>query len=253
MILLRLSYIGTAYHGFQIQKNAVTVQEKLQDAVEAVFGFRYDVKGCSRTDSGVHANEFYCTVNVYTSIPNDKIPMALNAHLPSDISIFDCFTVDECFHPRYNVIRKEYIYRIWNKRQRNPFEHLRSYHYPRELDVDLMNEAAKYFIGKHDFCGFMSSGSDIIDTVRDIKYFYLTAENNNVTITVAADGFLYNMVRILTGTLINISERKIKINELNDIISSKDRSRAGFTVPPYGLYLNKVIYGDLNECKRTQE
>jgi pseudouridylate synthase I len=252
MILLRLGYIGTAYHGFQVQTNAVTIQQRLQDAVEAVFGHRYDIKGCSRTDSGVHANEFYCTVDVNTSIQDDKIPFALNANLPNDIAVYNCFTVDESFHPRYNVIYKEYIYMIWNARQRNPFEHHRSYHYPRELDTDLMNEAAGHFIGKHDFAGFMSAGSDITDTVREIKYFNVTKENEHVSIKVAADGFLYNMVRILTGTLLYVAENKIKISELDDIISSRDRSKAGITVPPFGLYLNKVVYGDLDEFKRTQ-
>ena len=252
MILLRLAYLGTAYHGFQVQTNAVTVQQCIQDAVEAVFGHRYNVTGCSRTDSGVHANEFYCTVDVDTSIPTDKIPFALNANLPVDITVYDCFSVDESFHPRYNVIYKEYVYLIWNKCQRNPFEYQRSYHYPRELDINLMNEAAGHFIGRHDFAGFMSAGSDIIDTVRDIKYFNVTKENERISIKVAADGFLYNMVRILVGTLIYVSEKKINIGALDDIIASRDRSKAGVTVPPCGLYLNKVVYGGLDEFKRTQ-
>jgi len=252
MILLRLAYIGTAYHGFQVQANAVTVQQCLQDAVEAVFGHRHDVTGCSRTDSGVHANEFYCTVDVTTSISCERIPCALNANLPADIAVYDCFSVDESFHPRYNVTYKEYLYMIWNRRQRNPFEYQRSYHYPRELDVNLMNEAAGHFIGRHDFTGFMSAGSDVTDTVRDIKYFNVTKENEHISIKVAADGFLYNMVRILVGTLIYVSEKKINISELDDIILSRDRSKAGVTVPPCGLYLNKVVYGGLDEFKRTQ-
>ena len=253
MILLRLAYLGTAYHGFQVQTNAVTIQQCIQDAVENVFGHRYDVTGCSRTDSGVHANEFYCTVGVNPTIPVNKIPAALNANLPADIAVYECFTVDESFHPRYNVIYKEYLYRIWNAYQRNPFENQRSYHYPRPLDIGKMNEAAAYFIGRHDFAGFMSSGSDIIDTVRDIKYFNVTKENDYVQIRVAADGFLYNMVRILVGTLIYVSENKIETNDLNDIILNKDRSRAGITAPPHGLYLNKVVYGDLNERGKTSE
>lgn len=253
MILLRLGYLGTAYHGFQVQPNGITIQQCLQDAVEAVFGYRYDVTGCSRTDSGVHANEFYCTVNVDTAIPDDKIPSALNANLPMDISIFETFSVDESFHPRYNVMYKEYKYLIWNTRQRNPFEQLRSYHYQRTLNVELMNEAARYFICSHDFAGFMSAGSDIIDTVRTIKYFNVIKKDNHIIINIAADGFLYNMVRILVGTLIYVSEGKIKIKELNDIILSKDRTRAGITVPPHGLYLNKVVYGDLNGYKKSSE
>lgn len=251
MILLRLAYLGTAYHGFQVQANALTVQEYLQNAIEVVFNYRYDIIGCSRTDSGVHANEFYCTVDVNPTIPNDKIPSALNANLPFDITIFDCFTVDESFHPRYNVIYKEYVYNIWNHRQRNPFEYMRSYHYPRELNIDLMNIAADYFIGEHDFTGFMSASSDVKNTVRNIKYFYVEKENNNVMITVAANGFLYNMVRILVGTLIYVSEKKIKTDDLNDIILSKDRSKSGFTAPPHGLYLNKVVYGVSDEYSRT--
>ncbi|MCL2518275.1 MAG: tRNA pseudouridine synthase A, partial [Oscillospiraceae bacterium] len=196
--------------------------------------------------SGVHANEFYCTVKVETNIHNDKIVSAFNFYLPKDIAVYECFDIDESFHPRYNVIYKEYLYLIWNSRQRNPFYEGRMYHVPYLLDTEVMNEAAQYFVGKKDFAAFMAEGSSITDTVREIKYFNVTREDEIIKLTVAADGFLYNMVRILTGTLIYVSEGKIKPDDIEDIISSKNRGRAGFTVPPEGLYLNKVIYNEQN-------
>lgn len=247
MILLRLAYLGTNYHGFQVQPNAVTVQECLQNAIESVFGTRYNVKGCSRTDSGVHANEYFCTVETDPKIPIEKIPSALNSRLPRDISVYECFSVDENFHPRYNVKYKEYEYLIWNEKRRNPFMLDRAYHYPRELDINIMREAAGYFTGSHDFAGFMSSGSDVTDTVRDIKYLDISENNELISIKIAADGFLYNMVRIIVGTLIYVSEGKILPTDIEKLISGKDRAKLGKTVPPHGLYLNKVYYGDLNE------
>lgn len=244
-MLLRLGYCGTNYHGFQVQPNAVTVQEKLQDAVQSLYGGRFPVTGCSRTDSGVHAKEFYCTVDIdenSPAIPYDRVPLALNHFLPDDISVYDARPVDSSFHPRYNALGKEYIYVIWNSRISNPFLARRVYHYPRKLDADLMNEAAQHFKGTHDFYGFMASGSDIEDTVREIKYADVKCENDKVIFTVAANGFLYNMVRIITGTLIFVSENKIGIDLIDEVIESRDRSRAGPTVPPDGLYLNRVVY-----------
>ena len=242
---LHLSYDGTRYCGWQVQKNAVSVQETLQDAIEAVFSNRGTVTGCSRTDSGVHANFYCCVVNIESSevnIPADKLPLVVNRFLPQDISVLEALYVDDDFHPRYDVKYKEYEYLIWNIPIRNPFLTNRAFIYPNALNEGLMNEAAQLFLGIHDFAGFMSSGSSVENTVRCIKYFNVSREGDLLRVNVAADGFLYNMVRILVGTLIEVSNGKIHIDDIPDIIESKDRKRAGFTAVAEGLYLNKVVY-----------
>ena len=247
---LILSYEGTSYCGWQVQKNGVSVQEELHDAVYCVYGQRGKITGCSRTDSGVHANFYCCTVafeSEYTNIPIQKIPVALNHFLPEDISVISADYVSDEFHPRYDVLCKEYEYLIWNSCIRNPFYRNRAFVYPKTLDEKLMNQAAQLFVGKHDFASFMSSGSSVENTVRTIHYFNVLRKDEMVIIRVCADGFLYNMVRILVGTLIEISEKRINLCEIDDIIKSKDRKKAGFTAASMGLYLNKVIYrGDSN-------
>lgn len=244
-IKLILAYNGSRYCGWQVQKNAVSIQETLQDSIETVFGERGCLTGCSRTDSGVHANTYCCCVSFDSDIPNipqEKIPVVLNRFLPEDISVKEAEYVYGEFHPRYDVLYKEYEYLIWNSEIRDPFLKDRAYIYPKKLDAELMNSAAQNFIGEYDFCSFMSSGSSVEDTVRNIKYFNVTRDGDIVRINVAADGFLYNMVRILVGTLIEVSEGKIKPEEIESIIQSKNRKLAGFTVPACGLYLNKVVY-----------
>lgn len=244
-IKLTICYLGTNYAGWQIQNNTVSVQQKIQDAVESLFSVRYPVTGCSRTDSGVHANDFCCTVSLgenKCNISEDKLPYALNHRLPFDIAVKSADYVNDDFHPRYDVKYKEYEYLIYNSGLRSPFYENRAFFYPSKLDEILMERAASHFLGKHDFAAFMASGSDIKDTVREIKYFTVKRDGDIIRINVAADGFLYNMVRILVGTLIEVSEGKINIEDIDDIILSKDRKRAGFTVQPHGLYLNKVIY-----------
>ena len=244
-VKLFISYDGTKYCGWQVQKNALTVQQVLQDAVEIIFGKRYSVTGCSRTDSGVHARSFCCAVDVEddsVGIPQDKIPLALNCHLPEDVSVDSAEFVGSDFHPRYDVKFKEYQYVIWNSPIRNVFLKDKSFTYSVKLDVDLMNKAADLFVGKFDFAAFMSSGSSVKDTVREIKYFNVKRDGDMVVLNVAADGFLYNMVRILTGTLIEVSNGKIAVEDIPNIIENKNRKYAGFTAPPQGLYLNKVVY-----------
>jgi tRNA pseudouridine38-40 synthase len=251
--LLKLSYLGKNYHGFQIQPNAVTVEGTLSRAIDKIFGGGHKIIGCSRTDKGVHANVFYCTVTINETavsiprarIPLARIPFALNANLPRDIAVSDCITVDESFNPRYNVKYKEYIYLIWNKPHRNPFYDGLALHYPSRLNLDAIRLAVRQFVGTHDFCGFMSSGSDVVNTVRNILYFDIEDDGGFVKFIIAADGFLYNMVRIIVGTLLYVSEGKIKPDEIGGIILSRDRKRAGYTAPPDGLYLNKVVYGDI--------
>ncbi|MGN0521635.1 MAG: tRNA pseudouridine(38-40) synthase TruA [Eubacterium sp.] len=241
-LLLTIQYDGSAYHGWQVQKNAITVQEVFQNAVEKVFGKRLDVKGCSRTDSGVHANMYCVSLKTDINIGCEGVILAMNSNLPDDIAVIDCREVDEDFHPRYSCKSKEYVYKIYNGKIRNPFYSNYAYHYRRAIDADYLNKEAKAFIGTYDYSGFCSIKSDVEDTVRTVKNFEVYRKGDMVYFKVEADGFLYNMVRIMVGTLLFISEGKIKENQLKDVIASKDRRRAGKTAPPQGLYLNKINY-----------
>ncbi len=243
-IALCLRYEGTAYHGWQVQSNALTVQEVLQNAIEKVFLKRLDVKGCSRTDSGVHANMYCVTLDTDMVISDEGVVLALNSNLPSDIAVKACREVPLIFHPRYDCVSKQYVYRIYNARIRNPFLVKYAYHYNRSIDVELLNREAQAFVGTHDYSGFCSVKSDVEDTVRTISSARVYREDDNVYFEVEGDGFLYNMVRIMVGTLLFISEGKIKAGKLPEIIASKDRNQAGKTAPPHGLYLNKVVYSE---------
>ena len=250
-LFCRLSFVGTAYCGYQVQKVGVTVQQKLNEAAQAVFGTPCDIIGCSRTDSGVHANMFCITVSnkgtdfLVTSIPIERIPLALNAHLPRDIAVWDAAWVSSAFHPRYDVTYKEYQYLIWNSPIRDPFREGFVHSYPRALTesaLERMNLACKAFCGEHDFAAFMAQGSKVTSTVRCVSNAYVKKEGCLVTFTVSANGFLYNMVRIMAGTLLAVAEGKIAPEEIPGILESRDRALAGSTLPACGLYLNRVIY-----------
>ncbi len=241
-LLLTLVYDGSNYHGWQVQKNALTVQEVFQNAVEKVFLSRLDVIGCSRTDSGVHANMYCVSLKTDMDISDSGVILALNSHLPDDIAVIGCREVDSAFHPRYSCKSKEYIYKIYNGKIRNPFCSKYALHYRYTIDADYLNKECKAFIGTFDYSGFCSSGSDVEDTVRTVKNFEVWREGDMVYFKVEADGFLYNMVRIMAGTLLFIAQGKIKSGQLADIIKSKDRTKAGRTAPAQGLYLNKINY-----------
>lgn len=250
-LLLRISYLGTDFCGYQIQKDKRTVQGELNRATKSLFGRDCDITGCSRTDSGVHARDFCVTVtnkgedHLDTEINVCKIPRALCAHLPEDISVKSAEWVDSSFHPRYDVRYKEYIYRINVCSVRDPFEEGRSLFLPYTLsdeDVIKMDRAAANFVGKHDFSAFMASGSTVESTVREVVYASVSREGDIITFRVAADGFLYNMVRIMAGTLISVAQGKIDPEDIGDIIASGCRERAGMTAAAHGLYLNKVVY-----------
>lgn len=241
-LLVTVKYDGSAYHGWQVQKNALTVQQVFQDAVQKVFKERLDVKGCSRTDSGVHANMYCLSFITDMDISDRGVVMALNTHLPDDIAVISCQQVNEDFHPRYSCKSKEYVYKLYNGEIRNPFYSKYAYHYRYNIDAEYLNRQAQAFVGTYDYSGFCSAGSDVEDTVRTVYSFSVWREGDMVYFKVEADGFLYNMVRIMVGTLLFIAQGKIGEGELLDIIKSKDRKRAGKTAPPQGLYLNKVNY-----------
>ena len=172
----------------------------------------------------------------------EKIIMALNSKLPNDIAVIDCEECGSDFHPRYSCKSKEYLYKLYNGKRPNAFLPKYAYYYRRPIDADYLNAQAQAYVGTFDYSGFCSSKSDVEDTVRNVKSFKVWREGDMVYFKVEADGFLYNMVRIMVGTLLFVSEGKIKENELKNVILSKERKRAGKTPPPQGLYLNKINY-----------
>lgn len=252
--LLTIAFDGRAYCGYQVQKNGISVQETLGRAAEGVFHCACSVTGCSRTDSGVHAKDFKATLDVPSEapqIPPERTVMALNALLPSDIAVLDAIEVEDSFHARYAVTEKEYRYTVWNSRVRNPFLFGYAYHVPTRLDVDKMQEAAKAFLGTHDFASFMAAGSKVSDTVRTLYDLRVWREGDTVTFSVTGDGFLYHMVRILVGTLIAVSEGRLSKSDIPVILEKKDRTQAGPTAPACGLCLYRVSYDKREGGKET--
>ena len=257
-LLLKIRYLGTAYCGYQVQPNAQSIQQKLNEAAFALFDYECDIVGCSRTDSGVHANMFCATVSrrgesgLSTTIPCEKIPLAFSAHLPEDISVYDAEWVSEDFHARYDVLEKEYVYRIYNAPVRNPFEEGRSCHVPKKIDEDglaRMRKAASYLVGTQDFSSYMAQGSSVTSTVRTVKHAEVEKIGDVLILRFCADGFLYNMVRILSGTLLDVGLGKCQPEDILRITAAHDRSKAGMTMPACGLYLDRVAYREEDKRK----
>ena len=237
-----MAYRGTNYHGFQRQENAITVQEIVENCLSKILNVKTTIYGCSRTDTGVHALEYCFNFRTEKPISNIGVIRGMNTILPDDISILSCEEVSDDFHARYSCKGKEYIYKIHNSESKNPFAEDLAFHYRRPIDVELISEASKAFIGTHDFKAFCSTGSNKEITVRTIYDFSVTQNGSEIILLVKGDGFLYNMVRIMVGTLLFINEGKIKAEALPEIILSKDRSNAGKTAQPQGLYLSKIYY-----------
>lgn len=251
--LLKLRYVGTGFSGFQVQPGKRTVQSSLGDAIEEIFKVRYDVKGCSRTDSGVHANVYFATFDVpdknSINITAEKLPFALNSVLDNDITVTGAKIVSDTFHVRHDVVSKEYVYIINCDKFRDPFEHNRAFFYPHQITddmVEIMNKAGEIISGKHDFKCFMASGASVSDTCRDVKYIKAErTDENHLKIYACADGFLYNMVRIIAGTLLEAARGKITVSDIKNLLDSNDRTLAGPTLPACGLYLNKVNFKNI--------
>lgn len=241
-LLFCISYNGSAYHGWQIQKNSLTVQKVVQDAIEKVIGFRNDIVACSRTDAGVHANNFFFHMDSDFKITPCNMRRAVSGYLPLDIEIKSVIEVDSSFHARYSAKSKEYVYKIWNSKIRNPFLNNLVWNYDRCLNLDRINLAAEELIGEYDFTSFCSVKSDVKDKVRTLYNIEVLKNENMVSFKLVGNGFLHNMVRIIVGTLVNVSEGLIDPMAMYDIINKKDRKSAGRTAPPYGLYLNNVNY-----------
>lgn len=241
-LLLTLRFDGTAYHGWQVQKNSVTVQQTLQDALETILHHRPPVTGCSRTDAGVHARSYACNFRTEHRIPCENLVRALNTCLPDDVAVLSCREVPDVFHARYSALEKEYVYQIWNTPVRDPFFRGRALHVPYPLDTDIMDEAARHFLGTHDFAAFRAAGSAVKDTVRTISLSHVWREEDRVLFRVRGNGFLYNMVRIMVGTLLYTAQGKLKPADIPAVVASQNRTTAGPTAPAHGLYLNHIFY-----------
>lgn len=242
-LLLTIKYDGSHFHGWQIQSNAIAVQQVFQEALAKIIGNDWDVKGCSRTDSGVHANMYCAAVKTSHTIPAERLKAALNRFLPKAVVVLNCKEMPQDFHPRYSCITKQYIYKIWNAEVRDPFLEGYALHYRYNLDVEMLNKAAQAYVGKHDFTSFCTlDNREQGDLTRNVKMFSVERNGDMVIMRVEADGFLYNMVRIMVGTLLRVAQGKIPPDCIEQIIKNKSRKTAGPTAPACGLYLNKVNY-----------
>ena len=245
----KIRYVGTDFCGFQVQPQKRTVQGVLNEATHSLFGCTCNITGCSRTDSGVHANEFCITIEPTSPnanvIPANKIHKAIAIYLPCDLSLYEACEVPDDFHPRYDVKSKEYKYLVYNADVNNPFYHKRAWQIFRKITddgVERMKEAAALFVGTHDFTAFMNTDSDMEDRVRTIYNFDVSKNGDEIVFLVSADGFLYNMVRIMVGTLISVAFGNFSCDDISIMLKSKKRTEAGMTAPPDGLYLNSVVY-----------
>ena len=239
--LLFIAFDGTAYHGWQVQPNGITVQEVLNRSLDKLLGAPTAVTGCSRTDTGVHARQFAFHIDCEDNIPKEAFLKGLNSILPPDIAVIDCREVASDFHARYNAKGKTYVYGMyWG--DKNPFDGRYFLHIESMPDIIKMNAFAKTLIGTHDFCGFSSSGRSVKDTVRTISECTVSTDKNKLFFKITGNGFLYNMVRILAGTALFVGYGKLPLNIAEEVFTHKDRSLAGDTLPPCGLFLEEVLY-----------
>ncbi len=243
-IKLLIEYDGTNYSGWQIQKNANTIQEELLKAIYKITGENVNLNGSGRTDAGVHAKGQVANFMTNSQLTQDRYADAINSKLPEDIVIRNSCEVPLDFHSRYDAKGKRYSYTIYNSIHPNAIGRDYVYHIRHcdKLDINKMIKASEHFIGTHDFAGFMSVGTSVIDTVRTIHSINIHTNKDIIKIDYYGNGFLYNMVRIITGTLLYCGLSKIEISNIDEIINSKDRKRAGATVPAKGLCLEEVFY-----------
>ncbi|MBR6046122.1 MAG: tRNA pseudouridine(38-40) synthase TruA [Ruminococcus sp.] len=242
VLLLKLAYNGAAYHGWQRQNNAVTVQQTVEEALSLLLGQSIAVNGCSRTDAGVHAREYCLSFETDNPIPPQGLIAGLNDKLPDDIAVYECREMPEGFHARFGCVGKEYEFLVHNSAIKDPFYKDTAMRWKYPIDARLLDREAKDFIGTHDFKAFCSAACDKENTVREIFAYDVRREGDLVRFTVSGSGFLYNMVRITVGTLLYIGEGKLPQGCIPELIASRDRTRAGITAEPQGLYLNRVFY-----------
>ena len=241
-IALRLKYDGSRYHGWQVQKNDITVCQTMEEALEKVCGHPVKLVGCGRTDAGVHALRYCANFKSDCRIPPDRLPLAINSRLPGDIAVTDAVEAPEAFNAIGSCIKKEYIYKIHNSNIRDPFLEKRVCFYPQHLNMELMQAAAKAFEGTHDFRAVRSEGTQTKTTVRTVYWCRAEKEGDIITVSICANGFLYNMCRAMVGTMVYASYGKLLPEEIPLLLEKGDRRLTGPTMPPQGLYLNRVWY-----------
>lgn len=243
-VALQLMYVGTAYHGWQIQKNGDTVEEALEKCLAQVVGHPVKCTGAGRTDAGVHARTYVANFRTDSRIPLDRLPLAVNTRLPDDIVVTRAVEVSDSFNAISSCVKKEYTYTIYNSRIRNAFYVNRAWFYPKRLDETVMQRAADCFVGTHDFAAVRSVGTDVKSTVRTVYYFEIARHGDLIDCRVCANGFLYNMVRAMVGTVIYAAEGKFPPEAVTEILEGKCRTDAGPTAPPGGLYMTKLWYDE---------
>ena len=242
-IALTCEYDGTDFVGFQIQDNGRSVQEELNKALSELYKTDIKVTGCSRTDSGVHAREHVSSADVPFFIPEDKIPLALNSLLPPDLSAKRAYYVKPDFNARFNTLGKRYVYRIFCGQTRSPLLERYSYFCTYSPDIELMRSAAALMAGEHDFAAFCAAGSSASTTVRRLFSVDVSRTDSGVIeIEVKGEAFLYNMVRIIAGTLLYVGIGKLTVSDVAGLFEHPERSDAGKTLPPHGLTLEEVFY-----------
>ena len=241
-IALRLRYDGSRYHGWQVQKNAVTVAQTMEEALAKVCGERVKLTGCGRTDAGVHALRYCANFHSGCTVPVDRLPLAVNSRLSDDIAVVDAVEVPDDFNAIGSCVKKEYVYKILNSRIPDPFLADRVCFYPQRLDISLMQAAARAFEGTHDFKAVRSEGTQTKTTVRTVYWCRAEKDGDLITVSICANGFLYNMCRAMVGTMVYASYGKLIPEEIPTLLEKRDRRLTGPTMPPQGLYLNRVWY-----------
>ena len=250
-IKLVVSYDGTAYCGWQLQPNGVTIEEVLNQALSSLLKEDIQVIGASRTDSGVHAMGNVAVFDTESRIPGDKICFALNQRLPDDVRIQASEEVPLTFHPRKANCVKTYEYKILNRKIDMPLQRLYSHFCYFNLDLEKMQKAASYLIGEHDFKSFCTVRTQAEETVRTIYSIDLKEKEGEIVITYTGNGFLHHMIRILTGTLLEVGMKKRSLSSVAELLEVRDREKAGFTAPAKGLTLEKVLYSPLQKESET--
>ncbi|WP_078382530.1 tRNA pseudouridine(38-40) synthase TruA [Sutcliffiella halmapala] len=240
-----ISYDGTQFEGYQIQKEKRTVQLEVQKALARIHkGAEMKVFASGRTDAGVHAVGQVLHFDTPLTIPTQAWQKALNAHLPKDIWVKQVLEAASTFHARFDVVQKEYRYKVSLCKDFNVFTRHHVFHYPYKLDVDAIQEATKFLLGTHDFTSFCSVKTEVVDKVRTIYELEACVMDDELVFRVVGNGFLYNMVRIIVGTLLEVGQGKKQPKEILEILQEQDRKAAGKTAPAQGLYLWSVIYND---------
>jgi len=241
-IFLRVAYDGTRYAGFQVQNNGIGIQNVIDDALSDWLKEKIHTAAASRTDAGVHAFGNVLVFDTFSQIPGEKYAFGLNTGLPDDIKVQESFEVPADFHPRFTSTVKTYEYKILNRTFPDPLRRVDSFFYHGHLDADSMNIAANMLVGEHDFASFCSTGNSHKTTVRTIYSAYVEQEDDMIWFDITGDGFLYNMVRIIAGTLIEIGKGAMTPRSMERILASRDRSFAGPTAPACGLTLVNIEY-----------